>query len=71
MTINSAGDIFHGFPESVAAFEDAGTVTRITNSSGQFWKLSIPGSYGGYEGAFEFIKDANGIINHRFFNPWS
>jgi len=26
------------------------------------------GSYGGKTGTFEYIKDANGIINHRFFN---
>lgn len=60
---------FHAFPEGVAAFEDAGTVTETITRSGQYWKLSIPGSYQGQNGAFEFIKDVNGVINHRFFNP--
>ena len=66
---------FHSFPESVTAFEDSGPVTTITDSNGaQFQMLRIPGSYqttGGawYEGQFEFIKDSNGLINHRFFNP--
>jgi hypothetical protein len=28
----------------------------------------MSGSYGGKSGTFEFIKDANGVINHRYFN---
>ena len=32
-------------------------------------KLSIPGSYKGKEGVFEFIKEPNGDINHRLFKP--
>jgi len=36
--------------------------------------MRIPGSYqstGGtwYEGEFQFIKDSNGLINHRLFVP--
>lgn len=31
--------------------------------------LTIPGGYKGREGSFEFIKDANGAINHRLFKP--
>lgn len=31
-------------------------------------KLSIPGRYKGKDGVFEFIKEPNGDINHRFFN---
>ena len=30
--------------------------------------LDIKGSYHGYSGTFEFIKDEKGIITHRFFN---
>jgi len=30
-------------------------------------KLSISGSYRARSGPFEFIKDPNGDINHRFF----
>ncbi|CUV65432.1 hypothetical protein BN3087_330049 [Sulfurovum sp. enrichment culture clone C5] len=29
----------------------------------------IRGGYQGREGVFEFIKDSNNIITHRFFNP--
>ena len=29
--------------------------------------LKMEGSYGGKTGIFEYTKDANGIINHRFF----
>jgi hypothetical protein len=28
----------------------------------------MQGSFGGKSGTFEFIKDANGVINHRYFN---
>ncbi len=31
--------------------------------------LTIPEGYKGREGSFEFIKDANGVINHRLFKP--
>jgi RHS repeat-associated protein len=66
---------FHSFPESVAAFESSGTVSTITGGDGQAYQmLEIPGSYqstGGtwYNGSFQFIQDANGVINHRLFVP--
>jgi hypothetical protein len=31
--------------------------------------LEIPGSYGGRDGVFLFIREANGAINHRLFVP--
>ncbi len=59
---------YHSFPESVKAFESAGTVSRIKGGDGIIrTKLSIPGSYKGKEGVFEFIKEPNGDINHRLF----
>jgi hypothetical protein len=62
---------FHSFPELVRNFESSGTVTDIVGGDGQMYqKLEIPGSYGGREGVFEFIKDAAGNINHRYFNPF-
>lgn len=62
------GDL-HSFPESVRAFEADGTVTRIVGGDGVTrTKLSIPGRYKGKDGVFEFIKEPNGDINHRFFN---
>jgi hypothetical protein len=66
---------FHSFPESVMAFEDAGTVTNVTGGDGRAYQmLEIPGSYtsaGGtlYNGSFQSIKDSNGVINHRLFVP--
>jgi hypothetical protein len=31
--------------------------------------LQIPGGYSRREGVFEFIKEADGTITHRYFNP--
>ena len=72
---------FHSFPESVKAFEGAGTVRTITGGDGVARQmLEIPGSYatpgnvlngGGVwrDGVFQFIKEADGTINHRLFVP--
>lgn len=67
---------FHSFPESVTAFEDSGTITEFTGNDGEFYQqLDIPGSYQSsngtwYDGMFQFIKDSNGVINHRYFSPF-
>ncbi len=59
---------FHSFPESVEAFEKDGIITKIQGNDGIIRdKLSIPGTYKGKDGFFEFIKEPNGDINHRFF----
>ena len=66
---------FHSFPESVTAFEEFGSVSTITGGDqAQYQMLRIPGSYQSsagtwYEGEFQFMKDSNGLINHRFFKP--
>jgi filamentous hemagglutinin len=66
---------FHSFPEAVKAFEGSGTVSPITGGDGVVRQmLEIPGSYQSasgswYEGVFQFIKEPNGIINHRLFVP--
>jgi len=61
---------YHAFPESVKAFQAAGQVTSIKGGDGVAREmLTIPGGYKGREGSFEFIKDANGVINHRLFKP--
>jgi hypothetical protein len=74
---------FHSFPESVTALESVGTVKRITGADGVVREmLEIPGSYatpgngtngGGrwLQGVFQFIKEADGTINHRLFVPKS
>ncbi len=61
---------FHSFPESVAAFEDAGTISTVTGGDGVTRELlEIPGEYSGREGTFQFMKDPDGSINHRYFLP--
>lgn len=34
-----------------------------------YWKLEIKGEYKGKPGIFEYIKGADGKINHRLFVP--
>ncbi|MDQ3919123.1 MAG: RHS repeat-associated core domain-containing protein, partial [Acidobacteriota bacterium] len=61
---------YHAFPKSVEAFADAGKVRTITGGDGQLYKvLEIPGGYKKADGVFQFIKNAQGIINHRLFVP--
>jgi hypothetical protein len=66
---------FHSFPEAVVAFEEAGTVAAIKGGDGVVRQmLEIPGSYTTasgrvVDGVFQFIKDANNMINHRLFVP--
>jgi RHS repeat-associated protein len=61
---------FHSFPESVRAFESAGTTRAITGGDGIVREMiEIPGSYSGREGVFQFTKEADGAINHRLFVP--
>ena len=62
-----SGDL-HSFPESVLAFQDAGTVTKLTGGDSVVRDiLKIPGQYRGKDGMFEFIKEPDGKINHRLF----
>ncbi|MBV8619168.1 MAG: Ig-like domain repeat protein [Curvibacter sp.] len=61
---------FHAFPESVKGFQDAGQLSKLTGGDGVVRDmLKIPGKYKGKEGMFEFIKEADGSINHRLFKP--
>lgn len=61
---------YHSFPESVTAFEMDGVTFNKIGGDGNLYKhLHIPGWYKGKYGNFEFIKDRNGVIWHRFFNP--
>ncbi|WP_392562371.1 hemagglutinin repeat-containing protein [Orbus sturtevantii] len=60
----------HGFPESVDGFAEKGKVTQFKGGDGKsYWKLEINGNYKGKEGVFEYIKGADGKINHRLFVP--
>lgn len=66
---------FHSFPDIVRNFESFGTVGSVTGGDGIVRPiLRIPGSYMNSkgkvaEGVFEFMKESNGAINHRYFNP--
>jgi hypothetical protein len=63
-------DAFHGFPEGVKAFEKYGIRSVIKGGDGiERQMLRIPGQYGERSGFFEFIKEADGSINHRVFLP--
>ncbi|WP_368566251.1 RHS repeat domain-containing protein [Pseudoxanthomonas sp. UTMC 1351] len=64
-----AGDL-HSFPESVKGFKDSGAVRKIVGGDGVTRDmLEIPGEYKGKTGNFEFMKESDGEINHRFFRP--
>ena len=61
---------YHAFPECVKALQGACQVTCLKGGDGVAREmLSIPGSYKGRQGSFEFIKEPNGAINHRLFKP--
>jgi RHS repeat-associated protein len=61
---------FHSFPEAVTAFENAGSIRTVTGGDGVVREmLEIPGSYAGRDGVFQFMKEADGAINHRYFRP--
>lgn len=65
----ASGDL-HAFPESVKAFQGAGSIVPLKGNDGIVRQLlKIDGGYKGKAGAFEFIKEADGTINHRFFRP--
>lgn len=68
--MSKAADMCHSFPKSVDGFAAKyGQWTTKVGANGQTYQwLKIQGSFGGKTGTFEYIKDANGLINHRFFN---
>jgi len=68
--MGKADDLFHGFPKSLDGFATKfGQWSTKVGADGKTYQwLKMNGSYGGKTGTFEYIKDANGIINHRFFN---
>jgi hypothetical protein len=70
LQMSKADDIYHAFPSSIDDFATRfGRWSTRTGADGKPYQwLEMSGSYGGKTGTFEFIKDANGVINHRFFN---
>jgi RHS repeat-associated protein len=70
--MKNSADVFHAFPESAAGYATKYgryTVEYGADGNKHSW-LRLVGSYGGHKGVFEFTKDLNGVINHRFFNPF-
>lgn len=60
----SNGD-YHGFPQSVDAFSENGTVIQIVGGDNIVrHKLYIPGSYKGKDGNFEYIRNRF-IVKHQ------
>ena len=58
----------HSFSDLVTNYAELGKVTSIRGGDGIVrQRLEIPGGYKGQEGAFQFIKEADGLITHRFF----
>ncbi len=68
--MGKADDIYHAFPKSVDGFATkfGQWSTKLGADGKPYQWLKMPGSYGGRTGVFEYTKDANGLINHRFFN---
>jgi hypothetical protein len=66
--MSKADDVLHSFPQSVDGFATKyGQWTTKTGADGKAYQwLEMRGSYGGKTGTFEFIKDPNGVINHRY-----
>ncbi len=61
---------FHGFPRIVDNYARYGTKAFITGNDGlNRIKISMNGSYKGRTGHFEWIIEADQLINHRIFIP--
>ena len=69
--MSKTNDLRHGFPKSVDTFAaQYGQVSfRVGGDGRKYQWLEMPGTLpNGKKGVYEFTKDANGNINHRFFN---
>ena len=67
--MRKVGDIYHAFPKSVDGFATkfGKVITRVGGDGKSYQVLEMQGSYSGKSGVFEYIKNASGEINHRFF----
>lgn len=62
---------YHAFPESVTAFAKNGKLSTVIGRDGtKRVKLEIDGEYKNRKGVFVFIKEPDGRINHRLFEPY-
>jgi RHS repeat-associated protein len=62
-------DPFHSFPRSVDGYanEFGNHYMKMGNDGHLYHHLEMSGNYMGKTGVFHFIKDSNGLINHRLF----
>lgn len=58
----------HSFPKIVDNYGSIGFKEKIVGGDGNLrTKISIPGSYNGKIGLFEYIIESDGTCNHRLF----
>lgn len=61
-------DIYHGFPSFVERNASAGSIRTVIGNDGKSREmLEMRGSINGNPGTYEFMKESDGVINHRFF----
>ena len=61
-------DVYHGFPSLIEKNASAGAVRTITGRDGVTRDmLEVRGAINGKPGTYEFIREPDGMINHRFF----
>lgn len=67
--MNKTDDLYHAFPKSVDgyAIKFGKSFSRGGADGNVYQWLRLEGTWGGKAGYFEYIKDANGVINHRMF----
>jgi len=68
--MNTAGDLYHGFPSLVDdVLAKSGQWFLRAGKDGKVYEwLTAPGTINGEKGVFEYIKNSAGSINHRLFN---
>lgn len=68
--MQKANDLKHAFPSQIDNLAaKAGQISfRVGGDQKTYQWLELPGKLNGQKGVYEYIKDQNGVINHRFFN---
>ena len=66
--MSNTADLYHGFPSMIDDMLDIGKKSVIIGEDKmKYLKIEISGSINGRSGVFEYIMDATGICNHRYF----
>jgi hypothetical protein len=62
---------FHGFPKIVDNFASLGKKNHFKRGDGLIrTKITLEGGYKGLDGHFEWIIEADNMVNHRIFVPY-